>query len=185
MLARKLVLGLGLGLFFSLSSAYAAVINLNSYFNGGPFDRETHLRNPVLYPVKAGVYRVEFLRVGDRGANFVAWNGWSNVLNCDSAGTNCQNGWELYFRYDTIAAQSKADTLVLGDIKRYVSAEAAFMAGAYTSTGKKRYRYIFVEEDTTLRFFMADDWHYDNIGGVSFEILPMVAGAGLTSSVNR
>jgi hypothetical protein len=183
MLVKKLVLGLGLCL--GLSSAYATVINLNSYYNGGPFDRETQLRNPVLYPVKAGVYRVEFLRAGDRGASYVTANFWNNVSNCDSAGANCQNGWSLFFRYDTVAAQSNAETLAIGDLKSFASAEAAFMAGAYKAPDKKRYRYIYVEEDTTLRFFMADNWHYDNVGGVSFEILLLVPGTGLVAPGKR
>lgn len=180
MSVKKMVLGLmlGMGLASGLSSAYAAVINLNSYSNGGPFDREINLRNPVLYPAKAGVYKIEFLSAGQKGAAFTAWNGWSNVLNCDSNGTNCQNGWEVYFRYDTIAAQSVEETQVMGEIKRYSTPEAAFKAA-------KKVRYIIVDEDTTLRFFIPDNWHYDNSGGISFNITPLVEGPGITAPGKR
>lgn len=182
MLVKKLAFGLMLGM--GLSSAYAAVINLDSRYNGGPFDREIHLRNPVLYPAKAGVYKIEFLKAGEKGAVYTAWNGWGRVYNCDSNGANCQNGWGMYLQYDTIAAQSVADTVALGVTNVRSTAEAAFQAGAYSGT-QKRYRYIIVDEDTTLRFFIPDNHHFDNVGGISFSITPLVEGPGITASGKR
>lgn len=156
------------------SMAQAHVIQLNSYFNGGPFDREVHLRNPVLYAANPGRYKIDFLRTGEtvegQTVGYTAWNGWRNVLGCDAQGSVCQNGWLTYFRYDRGGDSTINDTKLLGDATSWATSELAFQAAKARGS-----QFIDVTAPTTLRFYIADNWHYDNVGGVAFQITQVAA----------
>lgn len=155
--------------FMAAGAAQAKLINVDSYFNGGPFDREVELRNPILYAVNPGRYKVEFLKkgevVGSAAARYSAWNPWRNVSNCDAQGTNCQNGWTTHFRYDFGRNTDYSGTLVCGEMSVWATPELAIAAAKQRGP-----QYITVTEPSIMRIYLPDNWHYDNIEGVSFNI---------------
>ncbi|WP_338847271.1 PEP-CTERM sorting domain-containing protein [Massilia sp. W12] len=176
---------------FGAAHAESQIVNLDAWYNGGPFDREAHLRNPVLFQAtQIGQYKIDFLSPSTSGASHTAWNAWGNVQNCNAQGGACSNGWMNFFRYDEVGNTDINQVKTVGDYGRWSSAELSFAKAQELGP-----QFINVTAPTTLRFFIADNWHNDNNGGVSFMIstpVPeaetyamMLAGLGVLGMLAR
>ncbi len=176
--------GLAAGIFALTATAQAAVININAYYNGAPTDAPG-MNTPILFSVAAGTYRIEEVDKNFAGAQYTAWNPWSYVSNCDSQG-HCPNGagWISAFAFDTGAGTAVTS---LGYNSRWATPELAFAnRGAGTT--------VTFNAPTTLRFYIPDNPHYDNQGGISVNITPVpepetwaltLAGLGLLGVAAR
>ncbi len=140
------------------------IVNVNAYLNGADTDAPG-LNTPVPASLKAGKYRLELVDPTTPGAYYSAWNAWGRVGNCDATGQCSDNGWLNFVRFDS---GPNTPVHILGDFTIWSSAVLSF---AHTKTLPT---YIVdLKESKTLRFFIADSFHKDNLGGVSVRITPI------------
>ncbi len=166
--------------------ANADVININAYYNGGPLDGGA-FNNPVLYTVNAGTYQIARVGTETAGASYNAWNAWGRVSACDAQGMcNNGNGWINNFQYDTGAGST---INWLGPFDRWATPELALNQARGVQVCTRTFT-----EQTTLRFYISDSHHWDNLGGISVSITPvpepetyamMLAGLGLLGFMAR
>ena len=171
---------------FSLVSsiAQAAVININAFNNGGPLDG-AGFNNPISYTVSAGTYKIARVGTETPGAAYTAWNAWGRVSGCD-ASNMCSNGWINNFQYDTGAG---SEINWLGPFDRWATPQLALNQALATQAFTRTFT-----EQTTLRFFISDSHHWDNLGGISVSVTPvpepetyglMLAGLGMVGLLVR
>lgn len=152
----------------SIASAFAqaGVVNINAYSNGGPLDT-SGFYNPVLYSVGPGTYKIQRVGTETAGATYTAWNAWGRVSGCDAQGLcNGGNGWVNNFQYDTGAG---TEINWLGPFDRWATPQLALN----NAIGVQSYVRTFTAP-TTLRFYIMDSHHWDNLGGISVSITPAI-----------
>lgn len=173
---------LGTALFAASIAAHADVVNINARYNGAPTDAPG-MNTPVLLSLAAGTYRIEGVDASFAGAQYTAWNPWDYVASCSAQG-KCRAGWISAYSFDTGAGTSVTS---LGFNSFWATPELAFAnRGAGTI--------VSFSAPTTMRFYIPDSPHYDNLGGISLNITPvpepetwgmMLAGLALTAVLAR
>lgn len=125
-------------------NAQATIINIDA----------TDPNNGTTLSLEAGDYRVDLIE-----DQYIAWNAWDRVTDCDGAGENCSRGWvNTYF----------IDSLELGEVKvgdgnaRFATAMQAFDAAEpffFTLTSMQ-----------DVEFSRPDSNFADNAGGLSLQL---------------
>lgn len=151
-----------------VATSTGSIVNVNAFLNGADGDAPG-LNTPVTVNLAAGKYRLEFVDPNTRGgANYTSWNAWGRVGNCDESGQCTDNGWLNFVRYDT---GSGAEARILGDFTIWSTPALSF------AHAKTLPEHVFVKKTSgPLRFFIADAFHKDNLGGVSVRITPVTDG---------
>ena len=129
--------------------ANATIINLNALSNT--------TGNPISRLLTKGTYDVTPIGTADGGA-YNGWNPWGTTNGCDSSGANCAHGW---FKSYSLSS-SQFDAVTYRDSIRYAN-PSLDLANAINSS-------FTLSIDTTVDFFLTDQYVIDNVGGVSLSV---------------
>ncbi len=127
------------------ASAQAQIIDIGSAHDTG-----------TTVSLAAGDYALTFT---DAGA-FAAWNPWGRnvVSGCNAEGSACAQGWT-----DAYAVIAGAQRLAFAGTGGFFSTESAALAAGLASAPDL----LHLDSATDVKFYIADSYYGDNVGGVS------------------
>jgi hypothetical protein len=180
---------LGVMLTSAAAISQATIVNIDSVTNGNTSDAPGY-NTPVYLNLTAGTYKFTFLDPTTIGAKYWASNEWLGDVGagCQPNG-NCgsKHGWVTYASFDSGA---NTPVTILGDpATRWTSPDQALHYAQSLFPVTQTYT-----QATTLRFFITDVSHADNIGGASLNVAAVpepetygmiLAGLGLLGFIAR